>query len=363
MIKREYTPAKLFQSRLPVKAVILLSVSFLLPALLLISFLSCAKVPGPFAKETYVMGTKAEITIYGIDRGKAMEAAGEALHELHRIESVMSTWRVDSEISLLNAESSEKPYRIGRELFSLIESSFHFSEITGGAFDITAGPLVKMWGFQGGEPVLPSRDTIDETLSRVGYRKVILDADSSTVTLPEGMRLDVAGIAKGYGVDRCVSILKGLGVKRALVNLGGNIYAIGSPPGRKSWTVGVRDPYGGKGTIGSIALKNEAVATSGNYENFVLMGGRRYGHIVDPRTGLTVDSVLSVTVVAPTAVESDALSTGLFVLGVEDGSKAIASLPGVKALFALPSVDGALYESAGDFGASLDIYPVVQGGN
>jgi thiamine biosynthesis lipoprotein len=199
---------------------------------------------------------------------------------------------------------------------------------------------VKLWGFQGGTPSLPSEEEIAGARALVGSEKIIWGEHSPRIGLPPGMELDLAGIAKGYAVDRCAMILRSYGVTSALVNLGGNMYAIGAPPGKESWTIGIRDPVATDAVIGSFSLRDAAVATSGNYENFVEIDGKRYGHIIDPRTGYPVDHVLSVTVVASTALEADALSTGFFVLGPDKAAEALDGLPGVRALFLMPDGDG-----------------------
>ena len=327
--------------------------AFALAAILLLSA-ACAP-RAPYTKETFVMGTKAWLTIAGLSDRDAERAAQAAFREMYRIESVMSTWRPSSEISRLNAESSGTPFTVSPELYSLIDSALFYSRATSGAFDVTVRPLVRLWGFQGGTATLPSDAEIIHAMSLVGFGKVTLDPSRSTITLPPGMQIDLAGIAKGYAVDRCVAALAGLGVRSALVNIGGNIYAMGAPPGETGWSIGVRDPNGGLETVGTLILRDEAVATSGNYENFVEIDGKRYGHIIDPRTGRPVSHVLSVTVVAPTGLASDALSTGLFVLGPESGAEAVARLRRVRALYALPGDAGLVYKEVGDFKGTLTI--------
>jgi thiamine biosynthesis lipoprotein len=301
-----------------------------------------------YTKETFVMGTKAWVTIAGMSDRDAARAADAAFREMYRIESVMSTWRPSSELSRLDADSSGAPFTVSRELFSLIDSSLFYARATGGAFDVTVRPLVRLWGFQGGQARIPSAAEISRALAEVGYGKIALDSAASTVTLPAGMQIDLAGVAKGYAVDRCVAVLAALGVRNALVNIGGNIYAMGASPGQRGWRIAIRDPKGGLETVGTLLLRDEAVATSGNYENFIEIDGRRFGHIIDPRAGRPVSNVLSVTVVAPTGLASDALSTGLFVLGPDAGSAAVERLAGVAALFALPDDGGIVYRAAGD---------------
>ena len=302
--------------------------------------ISCSRREMPVTRETFVMGSKCIISIYGMKEDEAAALAGEAFHELHRIDGLMSNWRSDSELSLLNDGPKDVPVKVTEELFGIIERSIHYSGLTGGAFDVTTRPLVRLWGFQRKDDELilekiPSDEAISRTLLHVGSDRILLNRPSLSVTLPTGMQIDLAGIAKGYGVDRCVEILRGGGVKSALVNLSGNMYAIGTPPGREGWSIGIREPHGGSGIVGKITMADEAIATSGNYENFVILDGRRYGHIIDPRTGMTVDHLLSVTVVARSAIESDALSTALFVLGPGASLELSETLPGVRAAFAL----------------------------
>jgi thiamine biosynthesis lipoprotein len=328
-----------------------------IPALFLLSCLaslpSCARDQEPFVKQTFVMGTRGTITIYGLPGEEAEAAASEAVREMHRLESMMSTWKEESEISRLNRESNGSPFEVSPELAELLNIASVLCKMTGGAFDVTAMPVVRLWGFQGGGAKLPSDGEIADALARVGCRMMFVDLDESTVTLHGGAEIDLAGIGKGYAVDRCVGILEAHGVRSALVDLGGNMFAIGAPPGRDAWSIGIRDPEDPGGVVGKLLISDEAIATSGNYENFVEIDGKRYGHIVDPRTGRTVDHVLSVTVIAPTATQSDALSTGMFVMGPEKSQGMGDVFPDVSAVFALP---GDIFEFVGDFSGKLELF-------
>ncbi len=335
-------------------------VPVILAAALAAPQISCARRE-MHTSETFVMGTMAWVTVAGAGEAEAEDAAEAVFREFRRIEGVMSTWKSSSELSRLNDGSRGEPVSVSPELYALVDSSLRYSRSTGGAFDVTVRPLVLLWGFQGGVPRLPAPAAIDSALSLVGYGGIALDPDSSAVTLPPGAGIDFAGIAKGYAVDRGAAILERRGIRAALVNLGGNMYAIGSPPGGRGWRIGVRDPRGGLETVGTILLADAAIATSGNYENFVEIDGRRYGHLIDPRTGRPVENVLSVTVVAPTALAADALSTGLFVLGPADGAKAVEPLAGIAALFALPAGDGIEYRTIGIFGDRLALDANAEG--
>lgn len=302
-----------------------ISISALLIAVSALSA-ACLSCSGekPVRKSTFVMGTRATISIFGLSAEDAEESAGKAFHELHRLEQMMSTWNPESEITELNS-SPGAPVRLSGELIELIDISKQFSALTSGAFDITARPLSRLWGFQDGAGSIPSDRSIKRTLDRIGYEKIKIEG--SSVTLPQGVNLDLGGIAKGYGVDICVQILREEGVSSALIDLGGNIFAIGSPPGKKGWIVGIRNPVRTDSIIGYAILRDEAVASSGNYENFVERDGKKFGHIIDPRTGRPVSgSTRGVTVIAPTATSADALSTSLFVLGPEEGTSLCAGI-------------------------------------
>ena len=339
--------------------------------------LSCSQQKKALTRETFVMGTKAWITIYSGDRSGAEKAIKDSFRELYRIDAAMSNWKKSSEISILNDSSHGMPVKVSQELFALVDSSFEYSRLTSGAFDITARPLVLLWGFERaggveqddtgaerhGEDIdapsskrTPSKKQIEKTLQRVGYERVSLNADSLTITIPEGMSLDLAGVAKGYAIDRCRSIIEAEGFTSALINLGGNIYALGTPPEASGWKVGIRDPRGSADIVGYLLLKDEAVATSGDYENFVEINGKRYGHIIDPKTGYPADGVLSVTVIAPSGLASDALSTGFFVLGPERAEKVAAGLKGVKAVFAVGGKEDTIeYIKLGDLDGILKL--------
>jgi thiamine biosynthesis lipoprotein len=319
----------------------------------LLSLPSCARDAEPFVKQSFLMGTRGTITIYGLADEEAGTAAAEAFSEMHRIESVMSTWKEDSEISRLNRDGQNQPFKVSKELFLLINKIIQYSRDTGGAFDVTARPVVRLWGFQGGEPKLPTDQELFDAIRKMGWRKIVLDAADTSVTLHGGATIDLAGIGKGYAVDRCVAVLKEHGVESGLVDLGGNMFAIGTPPGREAWSIGIRDPEDSGGVVGKLLIRDEAVATSGNYENFVTIEGKKYGHIVDPRTGRTVDHVLGVTVITRTATESDALSTALFVLGHEESMNLSETFPGIRAVFALP---GDTFEFVGNFGGKLELF-------
>jgi thiamine biosynthesis lipoprotein len=202
------------------------------------------------------------------------------------------------------------------EVATVVALAMHVAAGTGGAYDITVEPLVRLWGFLGGKPHVPEPAEIDRVRGLIGIEQLHLDAAAGAIAFARaGVRIDLGGIAKGYAVDRALERLRGAGVEAGLVDLSGNMAALGAPPHRPSWTVGVRDPRDRIPFFGRVRLDGRAVATSGNYEQFVDAGGQRYGHILDPRTGWPAQGLISATVLAPTAAEADAWDTALIVLG------------------------------------------------
>ncbi len=307
-----------------------------LPTAVILSLLflsSCASSPVQ-ERQMLVMDTILRVVAYGRDVEAALEAA---LTEARRLEALWDRHRQGSEIWRVNRSAGSEPVSVSPETVALLQAALQFAELTGGALDVTIGPVVDLWGFGSGEGRIPPGQLLREALHLVDYRKVRTDAERGTVGLAEeGMSLDLGAVAKGAAVDALWSVLKEAGVRSALVDLGGNIRLLGSPPGRPEWLIGVQDPRDPSRLLGYLRLAGGAVATSGDYQRYFMVGGRRYHHILDPRTGWPAAEVASVTVWAPTALQADALSTALFVLGPERGYEMACSLPGVEALFVLP---------------------------
>lgn len=251
----------------------------------------------PVRQKRYVMGTFCTITAYGDPQ--AVEAAFE---EIRRLDKVLSNYDEKSELSRLHRERS---IEASADLLAFVVESRKYSERTRGAFDVTVAPLVSLWGFKEGKFRVPADDEIAAALKRVGPGRVT--AEGKRVVLAEGTELDPGAIGKGMALDRAAAILRKAGVKRALLDFGSSQAAIGS------WEVAVRDPFEGGKVLGSVSLRDESLSTSGSYEKFFKANGTTYGHILDPRTGRPVQGVAGVSVVAPTATESDAMSTATFV--------------------------------------------------
>ncbi len=282
------------------------------------------------------MATTFEIVLLGDDRDFLAAAGHEALDEVERLEEQLSVYVPTSEVSWVNERAAIEPVRVEPRLFDLLQLSARLSEETQGAFDITAGPLVKAWGFYRQQGVVPSAETIAQTLEHVGMRHVLLDEGDSTVRFDRaGVEINLGSIGKGYAVDRAAAVLRNLGVEAALIHGGySTIYALGAPPDAEGWVIGIRHPLDEEKHITTVTLRDQALSTSGSYEQFFEVDGKRYSHILDPRTGTPARGMWSSSVIAPSATESDALSTAFFVLGEEGARAYCARHPEVSAVLA-----------------------------
>ena len=263
------------------------------------------------------MGSAYSVAVYGEDRTRMEEAVDAAFEEVHRLDEMLSNYKPESELSEINRAAAERPLAVTRELFDLLAACMKYSRESDGAFDITVGPLMKVWGFYKGTGRLPHRAEVRAALDRVGYRNVVLDGANRTVRFARsGVELDPGGIGKGYAVDRMVDVLKQYGIRTALVSASGSsIYGLGAPPGEKGWRVQIRDPKDQSKSVAEVYLKDESMSTSGNYEKFFRAEGKIYSHIMDPRTGWPAQGVLAVSVVAPRTLDSEAWTKPLFVNG------------------------------------------------
>ncbi|NPV14534.1 FAD:protein FMN transferase [candidate division WOR-3 bacterium] len=276
----------------------------------LIFFSGCSQ-PGYVVDETE-MGFGSYIRICA--RGKTKEETDKAVHrafaEMQRLDTLWSIFFDKSEVAQLNRL---RKMLVSKETRDLIVKGIAMGEETNGAFDITVEPLMRLWGFYDGNYRVPESTDIVETKKHVDYRQIVVDGDS--VILGEGVNLDLGGIAVGYAVDRAVAIMESLGLIEGLVDAGGDIRVFGE----KVWRIGVQNPRG-EGVVRVLKLKNQAVSTSGDYENFFEVNNKRYCHIVNPKTGYPATRWVAVAVVAPSALEADVYSTTLFACG-DDGAK------------------------------------------
>lgn len=290
-----------------------------LACILLSAVLLAGCAPRAAKRTIFAMDTVMTLTIYGKGAEDNAQAAVERINQLERL---LSVTREDSEVWRLNHAQGERVH-ISPETNALFRAAQELGEATGGALDVTLYPVLKAWGFTTGEYRVPDGAELAELLGRVDYRAIQVEPDETgpaDVTLPVGVEVDFGALAKGYAGELCAGMLRGAGVESALLELGGNVQTVGSKPDGTPWRVAVQDPAGESGeSLGTVRLVDMAAVTSGNYQRFFEENGVRYGHILDPQTGASVENdLLSVTVVGASGTMCDALSTALFVMGKED---------------------------------------------
>lgn len=282
------------------------------------------------------MGTLVVITAWTDDETRAAAAFAEAFAEFDRIDRLMSIFRPDSEISRVNAAAgAPKGVPVSDEILFVVDKAIEASRLSRGAFDVTVGAFAGLWKFdEDKDGTIPPPELVAERRKLVSFRDVVVSRRARTIRLRRpGQKINLGGIAKGYAVDRAVAILRRHGLGHFIVQAGGDLYVSGRR-GDRAWRVGIRDPRGGRDVFFAFAEVEDATfSTSGDYERFVLRDGRRYHHILDPATGYPATRSRSVTVVAKDATTADALSTALFVMGVEAGMKLVERLPDVEAVF------------------------------
>jgi thiamine biosynthesis lipoprotein len=280
------------------------------------------------------MGTKFKIILYAADESTASTAAKAAFARVAELDGIMSDYRPASELMQLCQKAGGEPVKVSEELFYVLKKAEEVSKASQGAFDITVGPVVKLWRQARKTKMLPDRAELAKALELVGCEKVRLNEKDRTVQLAKaGMQLDLGGIAKGYTADEVLLVLKKHGITRALCAAGGDIAMSEPPPGADGWTVGIaplEDPDGRPSKF--LLLKNAGVSTSGDAEQFVEIDGKRYSHIVDPKTGLGLVGRMSVTVVAPKGILSDSLTKTVCVLGPEKGMPLVEAVDGASVL-------------------------------
>jgi thiamine biosynthesis lipoprotein len=294
-------------------------------------------------REEAIMGTRVAVELWSGDPALAARAIDAVMAEMRRTDELMSTYKPASQLSQVNAHAFERPVPVDREIIDVVTRSFEFSRMSDGAFDITYASVGHLYDYRRHER--PTEQQIEAALPAVDYRQVEVDGERRTIRfLRKGMRIDLGGIAKGYAVDRCVELLRGMGIEHAMVSAGGDTRLLGDRGG-KPWIVGVRDPRNEGAMVTRLPLADEAISTSGDYERYFEEEGVRYHHILVPGTGRAAREVRSVSVIGPDATTTDGLSTTLFVLGVERGLALVARLPGIEAVFV--DGQGRVFHSAG----------------
>ena len=287
-----------------------------------------------------VMGTFARVVAVAADSNTAKGCIEAAFAEIEKIDELMSDYKSASEISELNRDGFRRAVKVSKSTYEVLQKSIEFSKLSGGAFDVTVGPLVDLWHSAGDANFLPTDAELQQARSKVGYDKLILDANETSVRFAvKGMRVDLGGIAKGYAIDKAVEAMQKAGAVGGMVIVGGEIQCFGLPQGNQSkWRIGLQDPDKAKDgfdagtTLLVLHLTDGAVATSGHYRRFVTIGGKRYSHIIDPESGHSSKNLASVTIICPSSIYADALATAVTVMGKEKGLALIETIPETEAI-------------------------------
>nr|WP_269242819.1 FAD:protein FMN transferase [Flavobacterium limnophilum] len=280
-----------------------------------------------------MLGSPFEMTVVAKDTIQGNEFIDLAVAEVKRVEYLISDWIPTTQISQVNKNAGIKPVKVDKEVFDLVSRAIKVSQITSGAFDISYASMDRIWKFDGSMKAMPTEEAIKKSVSKIGYKNIILDPKEQTIFLKnEGMKLGLGGIGQGYIADKVKELLFSKGCVSGIVNVSGDINAWGKQPDDKPWTVGIVNPLNKNKIFATFPLENSAVETSGSYEKFVVFNGIRYSHIIDPRTGYPAQGVVSVSVFAKQTEIADALATGIFVLGIEVGIDLVNQLKGIECI-------------------------------
>ena len=321
----------------------------------------------PFHDSHRAMGTVFTIDLYAPDQQTADQWMQISFDEVDRIEALLSNYQSSSELSRINREAPDHVVTTDPETFAFLRTSLDWSRRTGGAFDTTVGPLMRAWGFFFDHGRIPSRAQLQSLRKQVGWQKVLLDPANRTVQFANHAHIefDPGGIGKGYAVDHIVALLRQQHVTAALISAGSStIYAIGSPPGASGWLIHVPDPAHPGKVLSTVAVKDMSLSTSGCTEKFFVKNGRRYCHILNPRTMSPVQNMLQTTVISPSATDSDALSTATFVMGARASAHILRSIPHSSAIIVSGTIEKPRY-AAIDWPApfNMNSSPATEKGN
>jgi thiamine biosynthesis lipoprotein len=288
----------------------------------------------------YLMGTSIEVQAFGADEATRRSAIDEAFAAFAEVDRLMSDYRDDSELALINRDAANGPVAISEPMFAVLDAARRVSAASNGAFDVTVAPLVRLWGFHDRTPHVPAPAELAAVRPLVDYRHVQLDADRRTVRLTQpGVALDLGGIAKGFAVDIAAGVLRRRGLT-GFIDAGGNQYLLGTPPGKLRWTVGIRDPDSPGRVIAVVDAAETSVSTSADSYNVLEANGRSYGHILDPHTLQPANQSLSATILSRDGTLADAMSKAAFVLGPKAGLALVDSCPGMSAVIVYRMADG-----------------------
>lgn len=301
--------------------------------IIILFFPMACRAQQPYKRTLKLMGSRFDITVVAKDSLEAIKDIDIAVAEITRIEKLISSWDTNSQTSQINENAGIKPIKVEVELFNLIERAIGISKLTDGAFDISYASMDRIWKFDGSMTQMPSKEQISNSVTKVGYENIVLDKLNNTVFLRiEGMKIGFGAIGKGYAADMAKNILISKGVASGIINASGDMAVWGKQPNGSEWKVAITNPLNKNKVFALLPIGNGAVVTSGNYEKYVNFNGKRYTHIIDPRTGYPSSGIISVTVFAPKAELADALATSVFVMGKEAGLHRINQLPKIECI-------------------------------
>lgn len=284
-------------------------------------------------REFYALGTIIRLRVYGNKGERAIE---EAIDRLNTIDNKMSVFKEFSEVSMINKKAGISSQEVSEDTYFVIKKAVEYSELSEGTFDPTIRPIVSLWRIGSDNPRIPNKSEIVKNLKLVNYKDIILSEKDHSIGLKyEKQAIDVGGIAKGYAADEVKKVFKNNKIKSALIDLGGNIFALGKKPDKTLWKIGIQNPFNTRGEhVGVISVENKSIVTSGNYERYFTKDGKVYHHIIDPKTGYPSESeIISATIISDYSIDGDGLSTGVYIMGIEKSINLIESLKGIDAIF------------------------------
>jgi len=293
-----------------------------------------------------LMGSRWEITIVANDSVTAENYIDTVIKEVSRIEYLISDWKQETQISAVNSNAGIAPVKVDKEVLALTQYAIRISEITNGAFDISFAAMEKIWKFDGSMTEMPTPEAVKRAVEKVGYRNIIIDTVNSTIFLKEkGMKIGFGALGEGYAADKCRDMLLAKDVQAGIINGSGDISTWGRNPNGKPWNIGIEDPFNRGGVYAIVPLRKSAVTTSGSYEKYAEIKGKRYAHIINPKTGYPVTGLMSVTVFGPDAEMCNAFSTSIMVTGKDAGLQLLKNYPEYSCI--MVSDEGRFYTSPG----------------
>lgn len=293
----------------------------------------CSHAQTTRSRAVTLMGSRFDITIVAKDIPTAEAYIDSSIIEISRIENLISDWIPESQVSQINKFAGIKPVKVDRELLELTQRALHFSELTDGAFDISFAAADKIWKFDGSMDTIPSPEAVAESVKKIGHRNIIINEEEATIFLKlPGMKIGFGATGKGYAADKTKELMVSKGIGAGIINASGDLNTWGKQPNGDNWIIGITNPIKEDELFAAYELSGTAVVTSGNYQKFVMIDGKRYSHIIDPRTGYPSSGLSSVTVFADSAEKANGISTAIMVLGKKAGIKLLNKNPDLKGI-------------------------------